>query len=484
MLRIDLNSDIGENIGDDVALMDIVSSVNIACGAHAGNLETMENCVRLAINKGVAIGAHPGYPDKENFGRVFIPMEESALYQTLEEQIKSIKEITEKLGGRLNHVKPHGALYNYGSRDEITAQLIVQVIKDIDPKLILFGLPNSVMSKVAKKAGIRFAAEGFSDRAYQADGNLVSRSEPGAVIKESEAVAARAQQMAIEKTVTAISGETLSIPIETLCLHGDTSGAVELAKAISEKLKESTFQIAPLRRRPMFAPLGDSSLQVTLGTGISEALVDDVIGLYKATKGAEYDWIKDLVPTYTGLMVNYDPALIEYPSICEMIDSESHKVKIEGVLDEDIIEVPTLYGGEFGPDLEKIAEDNSLSAQEVIKRHSQVVYRVYMMGFKPGFAYFGGLDPTIDGQRLTSPRVRIPAGSVGIADGQTGIYPLEGPGGWNLIGRTPLKIFDPNAASPCFLRAGVRVRFVSISKEQFLQLKSDESDGKVGDLNG
>ncbi len=483
-MRIDLNSDIGENIGDDAALMDMVSSVNIACGAHAGDLKTMENCVKLAIEKGVAIGAHPGYPDKENFGRVYLPMEDSALHQTLKEQIKSIKEMTERLGGKLNHVKPHGALYNHGARDEQTARVIVEVIKEIDPNLILFGLPNSMMSEEAEKAGIRFSAEGFSDRAYQADGSLVSRSEPGAVIKESEAVAARALEMAAEKTVKAINGNVLRIPIETLCLHGDTSGAVELAKAISEKLKASDIQVAPLRRRPVFAPLGDRSLQVSLGTGISEALVDDVIGLHKVISCRKYNWLVDLVPTYTGLMINYDPQLVEYHSICEMIDSDSNKVISEDDLDEKIIEVPTLYGGEYGPDLEKIARENNLTTKEVIMRHSQVVYRVYMMGFKPGFAYFGGLDPTIDGPRLISPRVRIPAGSVGIADGQTGIYPQDGPGGWNLIGQTSLRMFDPNAESPCLLRAGARVRFVSISEEKFKVMKRDGKDIEAGETNG
>ncbi|RLF75230.1 allophanate hydrolase, partial [Thermococci archaeon] len=183
---------------------------------------------------------------------------------------------------------------------------------------------------------------------------------------------------------------------------------------------------------------------------------------------ASPDWLIEVVPTYTSIYVYYDPLKIGYSEVVEAVkpflNAEPKKEKAR------IIEIPTAYGGEFGPDIEFVAEYNGLSVDDVIEIHSKPLYRVYMLGFTPGFAYLGGMDERIATPRLEKPRLKVPAGSVGIAGKQTGIYPLESPGGWRLIGRTPLKLFDANREPPTLLQPGDYIKFVPISEEEFWEI--------------
>jgi len=214
-------------------------------------------------------------------------------------------------------------------------------------------------------------------------------------------------------------------------------------------------------------PLGDSVLLVSFGEAIDEEINDRVHALSKAIEKADFEWLVEVVPAYSSLAVIYDANLIDFEGVKQVIQGlEFSAEKFEGRL----VEIPVLYGSQYGPDLKFVAEYNGLTPEEVIEIHSKPVYRVYFLGFLPGFAYLGGMDERIATPRLEKPRLKVPAGSVGIAGKQTGIYPLESPGGWRLIGRTPLRLFNPSKEAPTLLQPGDRVKFAPIDEEEFKEL--------------
>ncbi len=219
-------------------------------------------------------------------------------------------------------------------------------------------------------------------------------------------------------------------------------------------------------------PCGDCAVTVQVGKEISEEVNRKVVALLQALAEAAVPGIRELVPSYSALCVHYDPAVLPYDALLELLNMlEIKELTSEGT-SQKIVEIPVCYGGEYGPDLAFVAQHNGLSQEEVIAIHSGGTYLVYMLGFLPGFAYMGGMDGRIATPRLTSPRAKIPAGSVGIAGGQTGIYPLASPGGWQLIGRTPVKMFAMEGETGSFaLSAGDRVRFVPISEEQYREME-------------
>lgn len=214
-------------------------------------------------------------------------------------------------------------------------------------------------------------------------------------------------------------------------------------------------------------PCGDSAVTVVLGDSVSEAMHLRVKRMEQAIRRAAIPGIVELVPTYTTVCVHYDPCVLSYEQLTaalELLHPEDSSTEAQGRL----VTIPVCYGGEYGPDLETVAKHAGLSPEQVIERHTRPEYLVYMLGFLPGFAYLGGLDETIACPRLESPRTRIPAGSVGIAGMQTGIYPLASPGGWQLIGRTPERLFSLTEGQGQFLlSSGDRVRFQPISPEAF-----------------
>lgn len=238
---VDLNCDLGEGmslyrLGDDAALLDIVTSANIACGFHAGDPATMARTVRLAAERGVAIGAHPGLPDLQGFGRRDMAITADEAYQLVLYQIGALSGFVHAVGAKLHHVKPHGALYNMAATDPGLSRAIARAVRDFDPALHLAGLAGSELVRKAESAGLRAVSEVFADRAYRADGTLVPRGTPGAVIDEVEAVVARALQMVRDGTVESIDGVTVPIVAHTICVHGDTPGAVALARALRDAL--------------------------------------------------------------------------------------------------------------------------------------------------------------------------------------------------------------------------------------------------------
>jgi 5-oxoprolinase (ATP-hydrolysing) subunit A len=250
-MHIDINCDMGESFGPwtmgaDEQVMPNITSANIACGAHAGDPSVMRRTIRLARGAGVAIGAHPGFPDLQGFGRREINLGVSEVENSVLAQIGALAAIARSEGMALQHVKAHGALYNMAARSRPLADAIARAIKEFDASLVMFGLPNSPMIEAAREAGLRVAAEGFADRAYRPDGSLVPRTEPGAVIHDPAIVAERAQRMVREGVVRTADGREVPLKIDTLCVHGDTPGAADLARRLRAALTEMGAIVEPV----------------------------------------------------------------------------------------------------------------------------------------------------------------------------------------------------------------------------------------------
>ena len=245
-MRIDLNGDVGERSGPgspDSALMPHLTSANVACGFHAGDAGLMRDTVVLAREHGVAVGAHPSFPDPEGFGRRELQFSPSDVEDFVSYQVGSLAAIAASQGVRLQHVKPHGALFNMAVRDAALADAIARAAAVIDRGLILFGLPGSQILEAGKRAGLRTAAEGFADRAYQADGTLVPRQQEGAVIRDAAVVVPRVIRMARDHVVEAIDGSVVPIVVDTICIHSDTPGAADLAARIRAALEQEGIAV-------------------------------------------------------------------------------------------------------------------------------------------------------------------------------------------------------------------------------------------------
>ncbi|GAO42243.1 5-oxoprolinase subunit PxpA [Flavihumibacter petaseus] len=243
---VDINADLGEGLADDEKFLPYISSVNIACGAHAGDHETMVTLVCAAKQAGTAIGAHPSYPDRENFGRKELQMEPAALYDTLLSQINLLAACCTAEGATLRHVKPHGALYNHAARDPLIAAVLADAVAAIDPTLLLFGLAGSKMLDIAAGRGLQVVSEAFADRTYNGDGSLVNRTLDGAVITNSAQAVAQCLDMIRKGSVNTIMGETIPIQADTICLHGDHPDALAFARIINAALKrEGIFIQSP-----------------------------------------------------------------------------------------------------------------------------------------------------------------------------------------------------------------------------------------------
>jgi len=250
-MNIDINCDMGESFGSwkmgaDVDVMPNITSANVACGAHAGDPSVMRRTVRSAKRYGVSVGAHPGYADLQGFGRREMQADPSEVEDSLIAQIGALAAVSKAEGVPLRHVNAHGALYNQAARDRRLADAIAAAIKAFDPALIMFGLPKSPMIDAGVAAGLRVAAEGFADRAYEPDGSLTPRSRPGSVIHDPAVVVDRAVRMIRDGIVLTPDGREIPLKIDTLCVHGDTPGAAELTKRIRAGLAAAGIEVRPL----------------------------------------------------------------------------------------------------------------------------------------------------------------------------------------------------------------------------------------------
>ncbi|AKG05174.1 kinase inhibitor [Salimicrobium jeotgali] len=227
-------------------------------------------------------------------------------------------------------------------------------------------------------------------------------------------------------------------------------------------------------------PLGDESLFINLGDEIDPDTHESVQAVAARLEKEKWSWLSEIVPSYTGLAVYYDaPAFYPehsspYEQVAEMLKKVVETTEPREGSGHRTVEIPVCYGGEFGPDISVVAGENGLTEEEVIKRHSDNEYLVYMLGFAPGFPFLGGMDERIATSRKDSPRTSLPAGSVGIAGSQTGVYPVVSPGGWQLIGRTPFKLFNPDRESPSYVQPGDRVKFYPVSPEEYNRLEGEE----------
>lgn len=252
MHRIDFNCDMGEGygawrMGDDAALLDHVTSANIACGFHAGDPATIRRTVKAAVEKGVSIGAHPSLPDLQGFGRRTMNISPAEVYDITVYQVGAVAAFAHACGGRLSHVKAHGALYNMAARDRALADAIAAAVRDVDSSLVLFALSGSELVAAAQAAGVTAAAEVFADRSYQDDGSLTPRGRPGAMIEEVKISIEQVKRMVLDGVVRAQSGKEVPVRADTLCIHGDQPGALEFAQRIRAALVEAGVEICAIR---------------------------------------------------------------------------------------------------------------------------------------------------------------------------------------------------------------------------------------------
>jgi len=251
-LQIDINCDLGESygafkIGNDEKIMPHITSANIACGFHAGDPMMMAQTIGLAKKFKVAVGAHPGYPDLLGFGRREMQLTTEEVKNYVIYQASALQGFAKTIGMKLQHVKPHGALYNVAAKDQKLSKAIVDAVKALDRNLIIFAPPKSALSSVASRAGLRVACEVFADRSYNSDGSLVSREQPNSIIHEPRKVVERAAKMVKEGTVLAVNGEVINFgKVHTICVHGDTPSAVELAKALKKGLTKAEVSVKPV----------------------------------------------------------------------------------------------------------------------------------------------------------------------------------------------------------------------------------------------
>ncbi|MBT8273640.1 MAG: 5-oxoprolinase subunit PxpA [Bacteroidia bacterium] len=240
---IDINADVGEGIDNEDQLLPLVSSCNIACGGHAGDRETMSKVVQIAKMHRVKIGAHPSYPDRENFGRSIVDMSCAALFSSIKTQIKSLMSVLREQHCQLHHVKPHGALYNQAAKDKETAQVIIEALKSIQLPLKLYVPYGSVIADEARKQKIPITYEAFADRNYNDDLSLVSRSNEHALITDAHEMFEHMKKMVLDQKVKTVSGAEVHIEAETFCIHGDHPKAVQLLKSLRKKLSTVAIQV-------------------------------------------------------------------------------------------------------------------------------------------------------------------------------------------------------------------------------------------------
>jgi KipI family sensor histidine kinase inhibitor len=473
MASIDINADLGEGVmhqgvSVDILLMPHVSSASIACGGHAGDEAGVMATIKQAMQHGVAAGAHPSFVDRENFGRMPADITPGALADVIADQLALFLRCAKRLQAKPHHLKPHGALYHAVGRDEQAAGALVRAVRWLHPALVLYGLPGSALERAAQQHGLAFAAEAFPDRAYHDDGTLVDRSVEGSVISEPHLVASRALSLARDGRIQSISGSWIRVRADTLCIHSDTPDAPALAAAVNQSLCREGIPCAiPALQTPLaMESMGENALRIVCGHEISASTTLRVRTLDAWLREHACPGITEVVPAYADLVVFFDPAQVTVAELAAKIRAGEPPTgegtyKVEPAREHLL---PVRYGGSCGPDLTSVADMCGMTPEEVVRRHAEKAYPVHMLGFSPGFCYLGDLDDALETPRQATPRVRVASGSVAVAGRQTGIYPVASPGGWNIIGRTGARLFDPSREQPFLIQPGDTVRFVPVDE--------------------
>ncbi len=510
-MRIDLNADLGEGIGDDEAMLAIVSSASIATGAHAGGGAVLAQAVAAAAGHQVAIGAHPSYRDRAGFGRASHlevlhrdPSARSHLVADLVGQIVLVAREAERHGRALAHVKAHGSLYNESVRDPVAAMVVCEAVlgagHELGQGIALMTQPGGELARVAADRGMAVIHEGFADRGYLRTGQLVPRDQPGALHEGVDAMVAQALDLAAGH-VTPVDGDRIPVTVDSLCVHGDTPGAVAAARAIRAALEARGWQVAsPGPRRDGSAGVRGAAAGSRRST-VAAALTphpDGEVGsrphdhvrirpfgdraiLLESTGGAMPGtaWVLQLASRARTVW----PRATVVPGLASVLvtfgrPSDRPNARPEALVAALAADAPDGVDAGAGPpstqhhrietrydglDLPDVARVLGLPAAEVVGRHLAATWTVAAIGFSPGFGYLTTPDPMFaQVARRVDPRPRIPAGSVAVAAGMCAIYPSPTPGGWQLIGSTTATLFDSELEPPSLLAVGDHVQFVEV----------------------
>jgi UPF0271 protein len=511
-VRIDLNADLGEGVGDDESMLAIVSSASIATGAHAGGGAVLARAVAAAAAHEVAIGAHPSYRDRAGFGRASHlailhrdPSARSHLVADLVGQILLVAREAEVHGRPLSHVKAHGSLYNEAVRDAVAAQVVADAVLSAEAAfghgIAVMTQPGGELARTAADRGLALILEGFADRGYLPNGQLLPRDSPGAVHEALDAMVAQALDLA-GGHVAPVDGDRIPVAVDSLCVHGDTPGAVVAARAIRAALESRGWHVgAPGRhgaldpgarlgatgragsglvaptariRGEAFEGAGDGRVRIR-AFGDRAILLDtadhDLPGtawvLHLAGRARRMWPAATVIPGLASVLVAFErPSERPLGDVGALIAALGSGGVTE---DADTGTVPhparthhleTRYDG---PDLDEVARSVGLPAVEVVRRHRTTPWTVAALGFSPGFGYLTTTDPLFaQVARRPDPRRRVPAGSVALAAGMCAVYPSPTPGGWQLIGSTKATLFDSEVRPPNLLVVGDLVQFVEV----------------------
>jgi KipI family sensor histidine kinase inhibitor len=472
---VDLNADLGERdelTDEDLAVIEAVTSVSIACGFHAGSPEVMRDTALACAERGVVVGAHVSYRDRAGFGRRTLDVDPEALVADVIEQYRALEAELTPVGIGIAFVKPHGALYNDMFRKpDHGAALIDAMLRVGSSVLVAQGL--GMIGDLPSSAGIRIAHEGFPDRGYRNDGTLAPRGEPGAVIHDMSEAARRAVSLATSGRIHSLDGTPLEIQVETLCVHGDSPDAGLRAARVRAALERAGVLVAPFAgggpprdrlpagrdaraavtrvartrvARTRVARLGDRAAAIEAGgTGLAHPLaaaLEAVDGIEEVVVGIDSVVVATSQPVSTALL-----------GALGRVDARQVR---EAPRTEEVV-IPTRFDG---ADFDEVAQITGLTRPGLVELMCSAPLTVAFVGFAPGFPYLTGLPDLLAAlPRRSSPRKSVPAGSVAIAGGFAGIYPSRSPGGWHLLGTTTTVMFDPYSEPYSTLRAGDRVRF-------------------------
>ncbi|WP_298427731.1 5-oxoprolinase subunit PxpB [uncultured Kordia sp.] len=466
---IHINCDVGEGVDNEEILMPYINACNIACGGHAGDQETMHEVVALAKKYQVDIGAHPSYPDRENFGRISVDMAEAEFIKAIQKQIINLEEIVALHDAKITHIKPHGALYNDVAKSEEKAQLFLKAISEYKDKYKLYIPYNSVIEKLALKQNFEIYYEAFADRNYNDNLTLVSRKKNNAILTKIGEIVQHVSCIKNEEKVQTISNKKVTLKSNTFCVHSDTLNAIEIVQKIythfntKKKGARTTF--------PNYKPYGNSGVLVTWESEMTSSVLNKVLEFKKKIIKFDIKVIVELIQSNNSLLMIYDELNVNFRTLQHLLERlfllESDKIQTET---RYCWEVPVCYDINFGIDLDEIAQKNKLSINEIIQLHTSPKYQIFSIGFLPGFLYLGGLDKRLHIDRKSTPRLEVKKGAVGIGGMQTGIYPKSSPGGWQILGNSPISFFDVNKQNPCFAKAGDFIKFVSISITEYYQI--------------
>ncbi|QHI35383.1 Kinase A inhibitor [Kordia antarctica] len=473
---IHINCDVGEGVDNEEILMSYINACNIACGGHAGDSETMHKVVALAKKYQVEIGAHPSYPDRENFGRVSMEMSEAEFIKTIQNQITNLEEIVALQDAKITHIKPHGALYNDVAKSEQKVLLFLKAISKYKDKYKLYIPYNSVIEKVALQQNFQVFYEAFADRNYNDDLTLVSRKKDNAISTEIGEIIQHVSILKNEQKVQTISGQKIALKSNTFCVHSDTQNAIEIVQQIYTHFNTKNKDSKP--KFPTYKPYGDSAMLLTWEAEMTSKVLDNVLEFKDKITKFNIKVIVELIQSNNSLLISYDNLKIDFKSLQHLLERlfliETEKLPPET---RYCFKIPVCYDAEFGIDLEEIAQKNELTIPEIIKLHTTPKYQVFSIGFLPGFLYLGGLDKQLHIDRKSTPRLEVKKGAVGIGGMQTGIYPKTSPGGWQILGNSPINFFDVSNEKPCFAKAGDFIKFVPISLNEYYEILDAVSSG-------